>query len=329
MPGMLLTFGLLFIFRDYSYLDKLINILKSIKIIYAIALTICFFALLYFVGQFIGCISHLLYDRLFVHNLIGYPLQSIVKAKGKPADSVRATYLAISASIFSFVAFPVLFKFLSEYIIGNFWSKLIMFILFGILLVLTIVLIYLRTKIIFKQNTEQCSTTTSDISQCSSKSGAKLFSFMAKATSYLTFPFTKITATDSKIDPAVISAFYDRMNKKFKIDLNVSESYNSDTYWLAYIYVIKKNQTHATKLNTWLNLYGCLRNYSCAFFIMACAIAFRQWGTIFDGVELALLPYTHTILLVLFLSLILFMRYWIIYYGYYTKYIVRSFAYDL
>ena len=120
-----------------------------------------------------------------------------------------------------------------------------------------------------------------------------------------------------------------RLNKTTGLNSDNIKDYNSDIYWLAYMGLVqeKDGPHHDSKIGNWLCLYGCLRNYSCAFLMMAAVASFRLWMDIFceyQNVEID--RYALIIVIALLLSFLLFMRYWIMYCAYYSKYIIRAYA---
>ena len=103
------------------------------------------------------------------------------------------------------------------------------------------------------------------------------------------------------------------------------KTYNSDIYWIANI-ELSKNPVHSAKLSGWLDMIGCLRNYSCAFLFLAIIESVRLWECIVHAQQN--LPPHAIILTIVFtlLSVLLFSRFWVMYYAYYSKYIIRVYA---
>lgn len=60
-------------------------------------------------------------------------------------------------------------------------------------------------------------------------------------------------------------AFFEKLKKRTGLTEDSFGDYNSDIYWIANSYFVKdENSVHCKKLNNWLDMFGCLRNYSCA-----------------------------------------------------------------
>lgn len=139
------------------------------------------------------------------------------------------------------------------------------------------------------------------------------------------YVFRKITATDYDINDCLKKRFLEKLEDRTELKKEDFEKYGSDIYWVTYIDLMKvKNPCHQGKISNWLDMYGCLRNYSCAFLLLAVIESFRLWFNVTNGKVNAL---DFFILLgSLILSFLLFLRYWIMYYSYYSKYIIRAYA---
>lgn len=112
------------------------------------------------------------------------------------------------------------------------------------------------------------------------------------------------------------------MFENHHLDVNTN---SSDIFWLASI-DLQKNKKIDSRLMNWLNLYGCLRNYSCAFFLLAFIIVCSHWYKILWLHQVTDLRGSRILLASLIISGVLFLRYWIIYYSYYSKYIIRAYV---
>ena len=77
--------------------------------------------------------------------------------------------------------------------------------------------------------------------------------------------FRDSTATSSKVSADVKKAFFEKLKKRTDLTEDSFGDYNSDIYWIVNSYFVKdENSVHCKKLNNWLDMFGCLRNYSCA-----------------------------------------------------------------
>ena len=75
--------------------------------------------------------------------------------------------------------------------------------------------------------------------------------------------FRDSTATSSKVSADVKKAFFEKLKNRTGLTEDSFGDYNSDIYWIANSYFVKdENSVHCKKLNNWLDMFGCLRNYA-------------------------------------------------------------------
>ncbi len=84
LPGTLLSLGLSFIFWDRLgdiVLKFIPGFGPKVEVDATIAILFVLVAVmtLYFLGHVVGCIAHIVYDRVIVRNILGYPFYSILK----------------------------------------------------------------------------------------------------------------------------------------------------------------------------------------------------------------------------------------------------------
>lgn len=328
LPGTLFSSGLIYIFKDCSFFQNVTNDFKGLNTFLYIIIAFIAIAVLYFMGQIIGCIAHLIYDRMIVRNIIGYPLQYILDLKPRPDDSVRITYLFLSVWILVLILVPSLYELLCKWIEQK-YSWIVIVIISASFGILFIVAFVLRLSLVYSQmnrmdNREHIVKKAEDSSIEKDPIMKKICAKGARILWCIFFPIRKLTSTDTKVDPQIRNLFIKKLKNKTGIDLRSVKQYNSDAYWIAYISLFESVPQHDAKIGNWLNLYGCLRNYSCSFLILSGLVAIKQWKVMWNNQES--LPDTFVLAIFISLTFILFIRYWIVYFSYYTKYIIRAFA---
>lgn len=334
LPGTLFSFGFLFLFKDkigkFVTNENIIQQITGMSAFLAILVLLGLLAILYFIGQVIGCVSHLLYDRLLVRNVIGYPFQYILDLKSRPDDSVRITYLLLVVFALQVAVVPLIYETLCRFDIltvkGGWRLCVIWLSIFGILFIASFALRFflVLSRMSRMDSMDHYIKEAKKTSIEKDEEMMKLCEKTRRIAWYIFFPIRKLTSTDTKVTPSIREKFITRFRNQTNLNLKKQKEYNSDAYWLTYISLVKSDSRHDAKINNWLNLYGCLRNYSCVFLILTFGISFRQWICITHNQ--VLLPDTRFLIACLLLSLILFIRYWIIYFSYYTKYIIRAYA---
>ncbi len=334
MPGLIFSLSLYgwLLYAKFEFVSKIhysrvigLKLGDSI-IVFFIAIVIC-----YFLGHLIGAVSHILYDRMLIRNCIGYPFHYLLETGHPPKASTRILYLNAIIVLMLLLIIPGCFEmyysfwnsdfFLSHFSEsaksipaqewGAFWARIAFFVLFIILIVL------LDIRMYSMKNEYRHIHQRKD--QASQKPDGKIASFVKEN---FFVPIRQFTATDSFLNKKICEDFHKKMKSEYGIS---SKSENSDVFWLASMSLLKKNKIDS-RLTNWLNLYGCLRNYSCAFLILAVIIVSNHWYHVLWLNEITGLKGSRILLASLIISFILFLRYWVIYYSYYSKYIIRAYA---
>lgn len=338
MPGFIFLLSLFgwFKYAEFDFLKNVVMPFKGgINIGNSLLILFFVFSLSYFIGHLIGAVSHILYDRMLIRSCIGYPIHYILNTGKTPSLFTRTLYL-IGILIFCFILIlPGLFELCylfwnsdlyqlnvcsedgilylgmscaipQEYNISIFSSVIFVILAFFILF-----LINIRLRIL-----------------CKTEKQKKNFpNWMIDASHFLKenvfYPIRKLTATDTLVNYSVRQKFNRRLKREFDVS---GWSKGSDSFWLASMR-LAKNKEIDSKLMNWLNLYGCLRNYSCAFALLAIIIASNHWYLIVFNHQMTGLKGSRILLASLIISFVLFLRYWIIYFSYYSKYLIRAYAY--
>lgn len=344
MPGLIFTlafygWSLYANLSWVSYLDKVDIINLSIG--GSIFFMFFSFAVVYFFGHIIGSISHILYDRILIRNIIGYPLQYILNTKCKPKAEIRATYLLSLVILFVLVITPGIFEVYLKFWQSDFYESLQPKIIdiadfekflakcacwtFAALIFLLIIVIRFRLRSIDIGVTK--GSKKKFLKKYRDSINEKIGNLIEKTVDFLSrcifFPIRKFVSTDSRVDEGIAKRFINEMKEQHDVDAN---TYNSDAYWMASI-SLSQDPKIDSKLTNWLNLYGCLRNYSCSLFTLTMIIASYHWYKILMLNQIQDLRGSRILLASTIISGILFFRYWIIYYGYYSKYIVRAYVF--
>lgn len=313
LPGTLLSLGLSFIFWDRLETIVLkfipgfgpkVEIDATIAILFVLVAIMTF----YFLGHLVGCLAHIIYDRMIVRNILVYPFYSILDLKtplnkALPAAARIRWSLLIMAGVSTILMPLFLYWDIDRQWIFFIWSGL--FLSYVILFLLFLLFNdFVKTKI-----------------------GTIIIEF-CKIMHHL---FRMISVTNVGINSKLCDKFFERLEKTTALTKEKIVDYNSDVYWLAYMDLIqeKNGPHHEGKISNWLCLYGCLRNYSCAFLIISIFASIRLW--LFPNVICICIRDNFerlaiTVIVALLLCFLLFTRYWIFYYAYYSKYIIRAYA---
>lgn len=160
---------------------------------------------------------------------------------------------------------------------------------------------------------------------------AWLLKITAKPSRTITSAIGGASGTLKALDDATIQAFTKRMNDHLKRHPDGDhESTDSSRYWYAYIAVLREDPKAVPLLDNWLRLYSFARNLSTATYGVALYGVFwwlaenRKLATANEDVLQAI---QATPLLFLIAAVLLLQRYHYLYCDYYTKFLIRAFAF--
>lgn len=96
LPGALFSLGLLVVASDdvVAFRSK-VEYLTAKSAVESVIFLLVIFAALYFIGHIIGCVGHLIFDRLIVRLLLGYPLYYILGWEDKVEQSLKTRRLKV------------------------------------------------------------------------------------------------------------------------------------------------------------------------------------------------------------------------------------------
>lgn len=334
MPGLIFSLSLYgwLIYAKFEFVKKIhysrikgLDIGDSI-IVFFVAVVIC-----YFLGHLIGAISHILYDRMLIRNCIGYPFPYLFKSGNPPTPLSRGIYFVLFVCLGLVLIIPgclelffVYWRWEHAIFWGSSdtidWKLAETYVAYFAIFVLSVLCLIFVLLIDIKM---RC------VEPAGNSRMKRLRSFLLRIEPLLKdiffMPFRRLTATDSFVSDYIVEKFRTNMKKEYKIPL---ENQNSDVFWLATM-SLSHCPTIESKLNNWLNLYGCLRNYGCSFLLLSIIIVSNHWYQIFVTQQVTGLKGSRILLLSIIVTIVLFLRYWIIYYSYYSKYIIRAYAYSM
>ena len=133
LPGTLFSLGVLVVFYDKikSWVDGYNSL--GINIPFTVVLTMLMAAGLYFIGQIIGCIGHIIYDRMIVRNILGYPFYRILGLnRNVELSSMQKSYIIIMCAFIG-ILIPVVVRLVhfffnvSEAIVFSYFIKILVF----------------------------------------------------------------------------------------------------------------------------------------------------------------------------------------------------------
>lgn len=298
IPGFVLLFS---IFLAHVGATKKLSYMRyfesfnflSTKIETAQYVTVVAFVVLtsYILGHVVGSIAAFFYEKLVVKKIFGYPYKILFSNPTSnnlhSADHYRAFFVTTYATIFSFIFFPKEFLI---FIKIHYWA-----------LIIAIAI---------------CACTH------------KLLPFISDAVAWtLSKPFLLLEFIGGHFvnkHAPFPNTFQMLLRTKFEDEFGIKmdSDISPETFWAIYWSTTSRDEYIRAKIEKWMILYSFMRNMGCAFLISAVIISIPQ----------IFLPETdkfiksHSIALVV-LSSIFILRYYYLYYSYYSKNTFRAFVY--
>ncbi len=261
-----------------------------------VTLLISTISIIYIIGHIIASLSSLLIDKYLVKKIAGYPSQKLFNIPFNLDFSIgfyKFMFLIINLYLVRLMFFSNPSR--TEKILGG--------------VVLTIIII------------GKLSLSTKKI-----QNNSKLQTRLDKFGLILSWPFNfiihfieKSFSLNESFNDEFIGNYKTRFKELFKLEL---ETANTNIYWLSYCYVVEKNDHMKDIIRHFLRLYGFTRNLSTSFFLLFLMILSIK---LHGSVHVYRLNVAAS--LSLLCSLILIIRYYYLYYNYYSKFIFRAFLY--
>lgn len=280
----------------------------------------------YSLGHIVATISHVAIDRLLVGGVLGYPFDRYLnKSIESPAlDAKRSTSLYIFLTLFLMLVGPVLFYHfgvndsLNTMDLQTF--KLICYPrYYSCLGKILLVLLLLKAGHAFLASKPYNLKPATALEN----SGCKwILNFYASIGQWLLLPALNVIesfiGTDRKISPQLTEAFRNKFFGRFQL---AADAIGTESYWLSFFHLNRKDGGSIPLLTNWLHIYSFARNMAAACFAILLYILYRLHTMSSGDRELLLVTYVLNFYLMVFFLL----RYWMIYTTYYSKSIVRIF----
>tara|TARA_R110000850_G_scaffold32285_7_gene88884 strand:- start:8037 stop:9113 length:1077 start_codon:yes stop_codon:yes gene_type:complete len=279
--------------------DSIVFILSAILVIYVI-------------GHIVAAISSFFIDRILIKKGHHYPIKSILLKVRKNTDgskSIKGNFvvfnlvllvLHISSCIYLAIAYSV---YTHDYI---YWH---------LFLLITIIIGLLSLVAMF--------------------SYSFILPFLKPF--YFIYDFSlsrlrEVIGTDGGISREVKKKYKRFLREELKLKRS---NLTTDVYWLSYIYISRKSPLAVKALTNWMHLYSFSRNLATSFYIafIYCVSSIGLNSHMLNGVSYnevskykifigLVLPLTYWVLSILFL-----LRFYYLYHGYYSKFIIRTCAF--
>lgn len=271
---------------------------------------IFFLASSYISGHIIASVAEIIFDRIFVGKIFQYPYSNLFfdtrESKSNKSNFYRSFVTLVYLECISISTIPYTSHQIFQYTAA---------------LIPSFTAIFLVLRWIQKVGIKRKSSIKPKIIQSSLRTASHVLNIFAFL---LSRPFSLAENFLNKLlgfDKPFPQKIRDQFKEKFIRDFGgfSEEDMRSELYWLPYWKVTEESEHMRDRLNKFLSLYGMTRNASVSLFLSAMAISLPGY---FYNLNYHL-PYSGTILILL--SIVLSIRYYYIYFHYYSKSVFRTY----
>lgn len=308
-------------------IDKANNIVyRSDSLLSSILSATLLIIVAYALGHIVATISHIAIDRLLVNSVLGYPMDRLLQneMESSAQRAKRSTGSYIFLSLLLMLIGPVWFyhfgisSSLNEMSFDQFQGVCHprYYVLLGWLLLLLLVI---RGGHAFLSSPQWSKFSSSMFANTCWNCVINIYSAPAR---WLFLPLLHMVesfiGTDRRVAPDLAKGFQAKFKERFDLD---ATKIRTESYWLAFFHLNRRDGSAIPLLANWLHIYSFARNMAAACFALLLYILYRLHTMKTGDREVLLVTYVLNFYLMLFFLL----RYWMIYYTYFTKSIVRLF----
>jgi hypothetical protein len=261
----------------------------------------------YVVGHVVATFSNLYFDKILMKEVLGYPFLRLLGMASRPRPFSRPTY-AYCVVLFNLLLIWVAF---SPAAIRH--DRVAWILFYGLMALLGL-------RIIAKFITDV-------LSNCKwfkrLRDSRRLAFIWGAPVRYVIDPIIRLIESILGVDESFPDDFTSRYRSAFQgtYEIDPDKAF-SENYWLSY-YGAAKHSQFSEVVRTWLHLYGFSRNLACASYLAATSMSIWCLFIAADG------EITSAVRLQLWISILLgcvfTLRYWVLYYTYYSKNVFRTF----
>ncbi len=277
--------------------------------------------LVYVLGHFVASVSAILIDKLIVERTLGYPVYRLF---GKILDYEECPVLRYAHRCQQFYK-SLLMLFVITVAFASIHANNVYSIFFGVTFIVVLVLKLFFSMFCLKDWHDPTSIRNNRSRQMRmanciwTKCRLLLWPFYG-----FLFPLVVYTVLSLlfRMCKPFETVFQESFAKKFNetFDLNIKEA-GTNIYWLTYSYLHQNDKNNVPLIRHWLNLYSFARNLSASFFLLFIyGIYLLKFSEYSEKTVVAKWCLCFGIGAVVF-----WLRYYYLYYNYYSKYLFRAF----
>jgi hypothetical protein len=269
-----------------------------------------FFVIVYAAGHVIATLSHLFIDRVLISGTTGYPILFLFDI---PNDNAEKYFFVITYKLL----------FISVELILITFGFLTIFSSYNVLYYLLYAIISLGFFLgLYRIFSAICYHYHQALYEKLKYLASPLSGWLEKMLNPIFELLHKLTQTNKKFPKQFIQNYKNNFEKDF--GLKADES-NTENYWLPFFKTTTHSPYHAYLINNWLLLYGFSRNMAAACFLI-CSIMFVSFPSSFSFLSVnSKHAFQAQFWITLGLGNIFLLRYYVLYFVYFTKSIVRAY----
>jgi len=305
-------------------------------------------AIAYSIGHIIASISAIVIDRWYVHKAHGYPSQFLLYLSETEPNYTQLFH----RGLFFWVNFYLLLRYFTlpnALPVADFVPRPFKVLIPGALSVTNMekaafavgwmLLVMLIIKVLFSAKYAREGRTIRRLLE--TKVGKYITAGSAFAILVFAFPAKIVTRflgnylhTKDRLDPISAELFKKRLNELVCPDADIEERdkllRSSSGFWYAFLHIRATSHEVFEPVDNWLRLYAFARNLSTSLYLAA-GYCYLWWFNQGADIELRNAGVHYTLLLLPLLywiaAFLLLLRYYYLYVGYFTKYVLRAFVY--
>ena len=294
-----LTFSIFEIIKDFDTIETVQTVFLAIGVVFTS----------YVLGHFAASISSLFFDKIVIGKILQYPYQHIIFSKSSKHDETGDFCRIAFSGIYIVALFSMVYpnvKFSITYAAQC----------FNVPYCLLLFVIYLLFVIFFI-----C------IGQTRAFGCIKVVKFLPPFIifyySFLLIEYvTKLFIGYNRAFPEDIKEL--TLNKYKNIfGVELTEELGSEVFWSMYWHVSSKDPYIRSKIDKWMVLYSFMRNLACSCLISSILVIVPEFYFSDSSKWITF----HAVVLLAF-SVVFALRYYYLFYGYYSKNTFRAFAYS-
>ena len=294
--------------------------LFSSGIVLVLAVVLC-----YVFGHIVAAAGSIAFDRVLVNGVLEYPVTHLLKLEYSRDSISRDSYKITIQFLFLFMAAPWLFRSSDAWRDKiYFWSSICVISLIGLRMLTTLLReLFHKTKDFVKNKYPTSPPPRFYYQICKLLRSIRAFC-IRPVVMLLAFPATAVMVVLRRLFrlEGFSDDFVDKYEKCFYSDFHISsKSCRTENHWLPLWTIYLKSATGAAVIRNWINLYAFARNVAAVSFL---ACGYANWWMWYhpkvwnEGVY-------FFIKLSLCVGVICTVRYWQLYFTYYSKNTIRAY----